>query len=39
MFELPGSAITGIVKITKDVVLTGSAPEVVPFSALREKSA
>jgi ATP-dependent Clp protease ATP-binding subunit ClpX len=39
MFELPGSAITGVVKITKDVVLTGSAPEVVPFSALREKSA
>ena len=39
MFELPGSAITGVVKITKDVVLNGATPEVVPFSALREKSA
>ena len=39
MFELPGSAITGTVKITKDVVLQGGMPQVVPFKRQQDKSA
>jgi ATP-dependent Clp protease ATP-binding subunit ClpX len=33
MFELPGSAHSGVVKITRDIVENGGLPEVVPFSA------
>jgi ATP-dependent Clp protease ATP-binding subunit ClpX len=39
MFELPGSAITGVVKVTEEVVRGGVTPAVVPFSKLTEKSA
>jgi ATP-dependent Clp protease ATP-binding subunit ClpX len=39
MFELPGSAIAGTVKITADVVTNGSMPQVVPFKRQQEKSA
>ena len=39
MFELPGSAITGVVKITKDTVINGGMPPVIPFKAQQEKSA
>jgi ATP-dependent Clp protease ATP-binding subunit ClpX len=39
MFELPGSAIAGTVKITADVVTNGLMPQVVPFKRQQEKSA
>ena len=39
MFEIPGSAITGTVQITKDVVNKLAIAAVVPFSSVREKSA
>jgi len=39
MFELPGSSITGVVKVTEEVVRDGITPAVVPFNKLREKSA
>jgi ATP-dependent Clp protease ATP-binding subunit ClpX len=39
MFDLPGSPITGTVKITKAVVEQGETPVVVPFNTVREKSA
>jgi ATP-dependent Clp protease ATP-binding subunit ClpX len=39
MFELPGSAITGTVKITAEVVKNGGMPQVVPFARKQEKSA
>ena len=39
MFELPGSSITGVVKVTEEVVRDGLTPAVVPFNKLREKSA
>ena len=37
MFELPGSAITGTITITADIVRNGGVPAVVPFKA--QKSA
>jgi ATP-dependent Clp protease ATP-binding subunit ClpX len=39
MFEIPGSAITGTVRITKDVANKLATAAVVPFSSVREKSA
>ncbi len=39
MFEIPGSAITGTVHITSDVVNKLAKAAIVPFSAVREKSA
>jgi ATP-dependent Clp protease ATP-binding subunit ClpX len=40
MFEIPGSAAQGIVKITEAVVLGLEQPEIVPFKSTRqEKSA
>ncbi len=40
MYEIPGSAVQGIVRITKEVVETKSAPAIVPFkSGRQEKSA
>ena len=40
MFEIPGSAVQGIVKITKDVVLGNSEPIIAPLKSNRqEKSA
>jgi ATP-dependent Clp protease ATP-binding subunit ClpX len=40
MFEIPGSEVQGIVKISKAVVLEHAEPEIVPFKSLRqEKSA
>jgi ATP-dependent Clp protease ATP-binding subunit ClpX len=39
MFELPGSAITGVVKITKDNVINGGMPQVIPFKSQQDKSA
>ncbi len=40
MFDIPGSEIQGIVKITKAVVLDGAEPQTVPFKNVRqEKSA
>jgi hypothetical protein len=39
MFDVPGSPITGTVKITKAVVEQGETPVVVPFNTVREKSA
>ena len=39
MFEIPGSAITGTVRITKDVANKLATATVVPFSSVREKSA
>jgi ATP-dependent Clp protease ATP-binding subunit ClpX len=39
MFELPGSSLTGTVKITADVVRNGGMPQVVPFKSQQEKSA
>jgi ATP-dependent Clp protease ATP-binding subunit ClpX len=38
MYELPGSAVQGRVKITAEVVTDKVAPKVVPFRA-QEKSA
>ena len=40
MFDIPGSEVQGIVKITKSVVLDGVEPQTVPFKNVRqEKSA
>ena len=39
MFELPGSAMSGTVKITADVVANGGMPQVVPFKRQQDKSA
>ena len=40
MFDIPGSEIQGIVKITKSVVVDGTEPQTVPFKNVRqEKSA
>jgi ATP-dependent Clp protease ATP-binding subunit ClpX len=40
MFDIPGSEVQGIVKITKAVVLDGAEPQTVPFKNVRqEKSA
>jgi ATP-dependent Clp protease ATP-binding subunit ClpX len=40
MFEIPGSEVQGIVKISKAVVEAGAEPAIVPFKSLRqEKSA
>ena len=40
MFDIPGSEVQGIVKITKAVVLDGVEPQIVPFKNVRqEKSA
>jgi ATP-dependent Clp protease ATP-binding subunit ClpX len=38
MYELPGSAVQGRVKITAEVVTDKVAPKVIPFRA-QEKSA
>jgi len=39
MYELPGSAIQGRVKITREVVTKKVAPQVIPFGKTQEKSA
>ena len=40
MYEIPGSAVQGIVRITREVVETKSAPAILPFKNSRqEKSA
>lgn len=39
MFEIPGSAITGTVKITKAVVLGLEEAKIIPIGSAREKSA
>ena len=39
MFEIPGSPVTGTVKITKAVVLGQEEARIVPISSTREKSA
>ena len=40
MFEIPGSEVQGIVKISKAVVTDGAEPAILPFKSLRqEKSA
>ena len=40
MYEIPGSAVQGIVRITREVVETKSAPAILPFKSSRqEKSA
>jgi ATP-dependent Clp protease ATP-binding subunit ClpX len=40
MFDIPGSEVQGIVKITQAVVLDGAEPQTVPFKNVRqEKSA
>ena len=40
MYEIPGSPVQGIVRITREVVETKSAPAIVPFKSSRqEKSA
>jgi ATP-dependent Clp protease ATP-binding subunit ClpX len=40
MYEIPGSLVQGIVRITREVVETKSAPAIVPFKSSRqEKSA
>lgn len=40
MYEIPGSAVQGIVRITRDVVESKSAPAILPFKSTRqEKSA
>ncbi len=40
MYEIPGSAVQGIVRITRDVVESKSAPAILPFKSSRqEKSA
>jgi ATP-dependent Clp protease ATP-binding subunit ClpX len=37
MFEIPGSEVQGIVKITKHVVTAGAEPAIVPFTTLRQE--
>ncbi len=39
MFEIPGSAVTGTVRITKAVVNKSESADVIPFNTVREKSA
>ena len=40
MFEIPGSEVQGVVKISKAVVASGAEPAILPFTNLRqEKSA
>ena len=40
MFEIPGSEVQGVVKISKTVVTEGAEPAILPFKSLRqEKSA
>ena len=39
MFEIPGSAVTGTVRITKPVVDKQATAQVIPFNTVREKSA
>ena len=40
MYEIPGSAVQGIVRITREVVETKSSPAILPFKSSRqEKSA
>jgi ATP-dependent Clp protease ATP-binding subunit ClpX len=39
MYELPGSAVQGRVKITKEVVVSKAQPQVIPFASKQEKSA
>jgi ATP-dependent Clp protease ATP-binding subunit ClpX len=39
MFEIPGSAVQGIVRITADVVTNGAEPVVAPFKSRQNKSA
>jgi ATP-dependent Clp protease ATP-binding subunit ClpX len=39
MFEIPGSAVAGTVRITKAVVNKEQTADVIPFSSVREKSA
>jgi ATP-dependent Clp protease ATP-binding subunit ClpX len=39
MFEIPGSAVAGTVRITKAVVNKERTADVIPFSTVREKSA
>ena len=40
MYEIPGSAVQGIVRITREMVETKSAPAILPFKSSRqEKSA
>jgi ATP-dependent Clp protease ATP-binding subunit ClpX len=40
MFEIPGSEVQGLVKISKQVVESGVEPSIIPFKSLRqEKSA
>jgi ATP-dependent Clp protease ATP-binding subunit ClpX len=39
MFDIPGSKVQGVVKITKDVVLKKAEPKIVPFKVRQEKSA
>jgi ATP-dependent Clp protease ATP-binding subunit ClpX len=39
MFEIPGSAVTGTVRITKAVVAKQETAVVIPFNTVREKSA
>ncbi len=37
MFEIPGSEIQGVVKITKAVVVDKTEPEIVPFKSIRQE--
>jgi ATP-dependent Clp protease ATP-binding subunit ClpX len=39
MFELPGSKVQGVVKITKDVALKKTEPKVIPFKVRQKESA
>ena len=40
MFDIPGSEVQGVVKITKAVVIDGAEPQTIPFKNVRqEKSA
>jgi ATP-dependent Clp protease ATP-binding subunit ClpX len=39
MFEIPGSAVAGTVRITKAVVNKEQTADVIPFSSVRDKSA
>jgi hypothetical protein len=40
MFDIPGSEVQGVVKITKEVVEDGAAPVIAAFKSSRqEKSA
>ncbi|MEN9713529.1 MAG: hypothetical protein RLZZ164_193 [Actinomycetota bacterium] len=39
MFEIPGSEVQGVVRITREVVEFGETPAIVPFKGRQEKSA